>query len=84
MEDCDIRVAIPVKIGNCAKASSTIRGPTPAGIQSKELDIAMMALPGGKERTQEEYADLAAKCGLKLRRMMETRSPYSILEMVAA
>ena len=39
---------------------------------------------GGKERTQEEYAELAAKCGLKLRRMIETRSPYSILEMVAA
>lgn len=51
---------------------------------SKELDIAMMALPGGKERTQEEYADLAAKCGLRLKRMVETESPYSILEMVAA
>jgi hypothetical protein len=34
----------------------------------------MMALPGGKERTKEEYADLAARCGLRLRRMMETRS----------
>jgi hypothetical protein len=44
----------------------------------------MMALPGGKERTQEEYADLTAKCGLSLRRIMETRCPYSILEMVAA
>jgi len=51
---------------------------------SKELDIAMMALPGGKERTQEEYADLAARCGLRLKRMVETKSPYSILEMVAA
>ena len=50
---------------------------------SKELDIVMLALPGGKERTQEEYADLAAKCGLKLNRMVETRSPYSILELVA-
>jgi len=43
-----------------------------------------MALPGGKERTQEEYADLAAKCGLRLKRMVETESPYSILEMVSA
>jgi O-methyltransferase len=51
---------------------------------SKELDIAMLAIPGGKERTQEEYADLAAKCGLRLKRMVETMSPYSILEMVAA
>jgi hypothetical protein len=50
---------------------------------SKELDIAMLALPGGKERTQEEYTDLAAKCGFGLNRIVETQSPYSILEMVA-
>jgi O-methyltransferase domain/Dimerisation domain len=50
---------------------------------SKELDIAMMALPGGMERTQEEYASLAAKCTLRLERMVETLSPYSVLEMVA-
>jgi len=51
---------------------------------SKELDIAMMALPGGMERTQEEYASLAAQCALRLERMVETLSPYSVLEMVAA
>ena len=51
---------------------------------SKELDIAMMAIPGGMERTQEEYASLAAKCALRLERMVETLSPYSVLEMVAA
>ncbi len=51
---------------------------------SKELDIAMMAIPGGMERTQEEYASLAAKCALRLERMVETQSPYSVLEMVAA
>ena len=50
---------------------------------SKELDIVMMAIPGGMERTQEEYARLASKCGLQLKRMVETMSPYSILEMVA-
>jgi hypothetical protein len=43
----------------------------------------MMAIPGGMERTQEEYARLASKCGLQLKRMVETMSPYSILEMVA-
>jgi hypothetical protein len=51
---------------------------------SKELDIVMMAVPGGMERTQEEYASLASKCALRLERMVETLSPYSILEMVAA
>jgi hypothetical protein len=61
----------------------TVVPQTPGPHLSKELDIAMMALPGGKERTQEEYADLAAKCGLKLNRIVETQSPYSILEMLA-
>ena len=56
---------------------------TPGPHLSKELDIVMMALPGGMERTQEEYAALASKCGLRLKRMVETMSPYSILEMVA-
>jgi hypothetical protein len=51
---------------------------------SKELDIAMMALPGGMERTQQEYASLAAKCALRLERVVETLSPYSVLELVAA
>ena len=57
---------------------------TPGPHLSKELDIIMMALPGGMERTQEEYADLAAKCALRLERMVETLSPYSILELVPA
>src|SRR4051812_3927879 len=51
---------------------------------SKELDIVMMVLPGGRERTKEEYADLVAKCGLRLKRVIDTKSPYSIVEIVAA
>jgi len=49
---------------------------------SKELDIAMMALPGGMERTHEEYAALAAKSALRLERIVPTMSPYSVLEIV--
>jgi hypothetical protein len=62
----------------------TVVPPTPGPHLSKELDIAMMALPGGMERTQEEYASLAAKSGLRLQRLVDTMSPYSILELVAA
>jgi hypothetical protein len=51
---------------------------------SKVLDIGMMALPGGMERTQDEYAGLASKCAFRLNLVVETMSPYSILEMVAA
>ena len=62
----------------------TVVPPAPGPHLSKELDIIMMAIPGGMERTQEEYAALASKCGLRLKLMVETKSPYSILEMVAA
>jgi O-methyltransferase domain len=62
----------------------TIVPPTPGPHLSKELDIAMMALPGGMERTQEEYVGLASKCALRLKLLVETISPYSILEMVAS
>jgi hypothetical protein len=62
----------------------TVVPTTPGPHLSKELDIAMMALPGGMERTQEEYARLASKCGLRLKLMVETMSPYSILEMATA
>jgi hypothetical protein len=58
--------------------------PTPGPHLSKELDIIMMAIPGGMERTQEEYAALASKCGLRLKQTVDTMSPYSILEIVAA
>lgn len=68
----------------CVLIIETVVPQTPGPHLSKELDIAMLALPGGRERTQEEYVDLAAQCGLRLQRMVETRSPYSILEMVAA
>ena len=62
----------------------TVVPTTPGPHLSKELDIAMMVLPGGKERTQQEYAALAAKCGLRLQRAVATQSPYSILEFTAA
>jgi hypothetical protein len=58
--------------------------PTPEPHLSKELDIVMMVLPGGKERTKEEYAQLVSKCGLRLKEVVNTKSPYSILEIVAA
>jgi O-methyltransferase domain/Dimerisation domain len=67
----------------CVLIIETVVPKTAGPHLSKELDIAMLALPGGKERTQGEYADLAAKCGFRLKRIVETLSPYSILEMVA-
>jgi O-methyltransferase domain len=62
----------------------TVVRPSPGSHLSKELDIAMMTITGGMERTQDEYEGLASKSALRLKLMVETMSPYSILEMVAA
>jgi O-methyltransferase domain len=49
---------------------------------SKVLDLEMLTSPGGIERTAEEYAALLASAGLKLARIVPTRSPFSIIEAV--
>ena len=49
---------------------------------SKVLDLEMLTSPGGIERTAEEYAALLASAGLKLSRIVPTRSPFSIVEAV--
>jgi hypothetical protein len=50
----------------------------------KLLDIAMMVLPGGQERTREEFRQLFARAGLRLQRVYATDCPLSVLEAVAA
>ena len=50
----------------------------------KLLDIEMLVSPGGKERTAAEYEDLFARAGLRLVRIVPTKSPYSVIEAVAA
>jgi hypothetical protein len=47
---------------------------------SKLLDLEMLASPGGAERTAEEYAALLARAGLRMTRIIPTRSPFSIIE----
>jgi hypothetical protein len=49
---------------------------------AKMLDIVMLAIPGGQERTEEEYHTLLSKAGLTLQRVIPTASPVSIVEAV--
>jgi hypothetical protein len=46
----------------------------------KWLDLIMLAVPGGRERTAPEYEKLLAAAGLKLRRIVPTPSPVSVVE----
>ena len=50
----------------------------------KLMDIEMLVSPGGKERTAAEYEDLFKRAGLRLTRILPTRSAYSIIEAVSA
>lgn len=50
----------------------------------KLLDLEMLVSPGGKERTAAEYEELFTRAGLKLTRIVPTKSPYSVIEAVAA
>lgn len=51
---------------------------------SKLLDVMMLAITGGRERTPLEYEALLAGAGFRLERVIPTLSQYSIVEAVAA
>jgi len=46
----------------------------------KLLDMVMLAIPGGEERTAAEYASLLAQAGLRMTRVVPTGSDVSIVE----
>jgi hypothetical protein len=57
----------------------------PAGNEpsfSKLLDLNMMVMTGGRERTEREFCELFEAAGLGLNRIIPTVSPLSILEAV--
>ena len=51
---------------------------------SKMLDIHMLTLLGGRQRTQQEYEALLARSGFRFRREIDTGAGVSILEAEAA
>jgi O-methyltransferase domain/Dimerisation domain len=80
-------------LGNCRRAMASEGrvlivemvlpdGDTPH--PGKVFDMMMLVLPGGQERTEDEYRDLLPKAGLRLSRILETGSDVSIVEAVAA
>jgi O-methyltransferase domain len=50
----------------------------------KLLDITMLTMPGGEERTEAEYAALLAKAGFRVQRVVPTESAVSVVEAVLA
>jgi hypothetical protein len=50
----------------------------------KLLDINMLVVAGGEERTREEFRDLFARAGLQLRRVFPTGGRVSVIEATRA
>jgi hypothetical protein len=50
----------------------------------KMLDMVMLALPGGEERTEQEYGELLSRAGFRLIRVVPTESAVSIVEACPA
>jgi len=74
---------------NCRKAMGdkgrllVVEGVVPPGNEpsiSKFFDLAMMVLPGGMERTEEEYRQLYQAAGFRLTRIVPTKTWISVIE----
>jgi len=46
----------------------------------KLIDLEMLLIPGGRERTAEEFASLFESAGFELARIVPTESPLSVIE----
>jgi hypothetical protein len=78
-------------LANCRKAMGTsarlllIESVIPPGNEhflGKWLDLHMLVIPGGLERTEAEYRDLLAAAGFRLTRVVPTRLEVSVIEGV--
>lgn len=47
-------------------------------------DIEMMVLPGGRERSEQEYRELLARAGFRLTQIVPTKGPQSVIEAIVA
>ena len=46
----------------------------------KLIDIEMLLMPGGRERTEDEFRSLFDRAGFQLTRIVPTKSPLSVIE----
>ena len=80
-------------LGHCRKAMNPngrllliemVLPPGNAPHPGKVLDIMMLVGPGGRERTEQEYAALLKQAGFRLTRIVPTESAVSVVEAVPA
>ncbi|MDQ3917362.1 MAG: hypothetical protein M3348_02720 [Acidobacteriota bacterium] len=80
-------------LGNCRRvvpadgALLLVEHALPAGnlpSAGKLIDLVMLVMTGGRERTVEEYRDLLAGVGLRLNQVIPTAVEFAIIEAVPA
>jgi hypothetical protein len=78
-------------LGNCRRAMKPgarlliVEMVLPAGDTphpGKMLDLAMLVMPGGQERTEEEYGTLLGKGGFRITRVVPTKSAVGVVDAV--
>jgi hypothetical protein len=75
----NIRTAMGAKRGRVILLESVIP-PGNAPDLGKIIDLEMLLMPGGKERTADEFEKLFAQAGFQLTKIVPTRSPLSVVE----
>jgi len=88
IHDWDDEKAVTI-LGICRRALRqggkflVVEGVVPASNEpsvSKFFDLAMMVLPGGMERTEEEYRQLYEAAGFRLTSVVPTKTWVSVIE----
>ena len=51
---------------------------------AKVIDIEMLFFPGGKERTEQEWAHLLSRAGFRMTKIVPTKGPFSVIEAEVA
>jgi hypothetical protein len=74
----NIRAVLP-KAGRVILLESVIPAGNEPGL-GKIIDLEMLVMPGGKERTEEEFRALFSGAGFELTRIVPTKSPVSVIE----
>ena len=69
---------------NCRKALEGVIRQGNEPDPNKFLDLEMLTMCTGKERTEEQYRELLASAGLRLNRVVPTREMVNVIEAVPA
>jgi O-methyltransferase domain/Dimerisation domain len=80
----NIRTALAGKPQGRVILLESVIQPGSAPDLGKLIDLEMLMMPGGRERTADEFRALFARSGFEMTRIVPTRSPLSVIEAVPA